>query len=98
MLNMSLRLIMTVTLLGAALGVGPLQPARAGAPAVTEFPIAVSAVARYITVGPDGNLWFTEGEGNRVGRLTPAGRLTEFPLPTRRAHPDRIVVGPDQNL
>ena len=31
-----------------------------------------------ITAGPDGNLWFTEFDGNRIGRMTPAGAFTEF--------------------
>lgn len=30
-----------------------------------------------ITLGPDGNIWFTEYAG-RVGRITPAGALSEF--------------------
>jgi virginiamycin B lyase len=32
-----------------------------------------------IAAGPDGNLWFTEGEGRRIGRITPAGIISEFP-------------------
>ncbi len=24
-----------------------------------------------IVAGPDGNLWFTEGGGNKIGRITP---------------------------
>jgi len=24
-----------------------------------------------ITTGPDGNLWFTESNGNRIGQITP---------------------------
>jgi hypothetical protein len=32
-----------------------------------------------ITVGPDGNLWFTGGGGDsRIGRITPTGVITEF--------------------
>ncbi len=30
-----------------------------------------------IAVGPDRNLWYTRGTG--VGRMTPAGAVTEFP-------------------
>ena len=32
-----------------------------------------------ITAGPDGNLWFTEAAAT-IGRITPAGTVTEFPL------------------
>ena len=31
-----------------------------------------------ITAGPDGNIWFTEENGNRIGRITPGGVITEF--------------------
>ena len=31
-----------------------------------------------IAAGPDGNLWFTEIDGNRIGRITPTGVVTEF--------------------
>ena len=27
---------------------------------------------------PDGNLWFTEEDGNKIGRITPAGTIAEF--------------------
>src|SRR5439155_958422 len=56
---------------------------------------------RAITAGPDGNLWFTEYYGNRIGRVTPAGVITEFPplsSPTSLGGPDSITVGPDGNL
>jgi len=51
-----------------------------------------------ITSGPDGNLWFTEFWANRIGRMTPAGALTEFPIPTFETGPRGIVAGPDGNL
>src|SRR3954471_19246906 len=35
-----------------------------------------------ITAGPDANLWFTERVGNKIGRITPAGTITEFTIPT----------------
>jgi streptogramin lyase len=34
-----------------------------------------------ITTGLDGNVWFTESDGWRVGRITPSGAITEFSLP-----------------
>ncbi len=37
-----------------------------------------------IAAGPDGNVWFTEGVGNKIGRITPAGDVTEFPPATCR--------------
>lgn len=50
-----------------------------------------------ITVGPDGNIWFTENAGNRVGKITPSGAITEYAL-SGLASPSVIVRGPDGNL
>jgi streptogramin lyase len=51
-----------------------------------------------ITVGPDGNLWFTESNANRIGRITPDGVITEFRLGTGDKQPYGIVAGADGNL
>ena len=48
--------------------------------------------------GPDGNLWFTESLGNRIGRITTAGVMTEFPRHRPGSRPSGIVAGPDGNL
>jgi streptogramin lyase len=50
-----------------------------------------------IVIDAAGNAWFTEGAGY-VGRLTPAGALTEFPVPTARSNPDSIALGPDNKI
>jgi virginiamycin B lyase len=40
-----------------------------------------------------GNIWFTEYNGNRIGKLEPSNnRITEYPLPTSGAGPYGIVV------
>lgn len=55
--------------------------------------------ANRIAKGPDGNLWVTQtGSTNAIGRLTPAGALTEFPLPTSKANPIGITLGNDGAL
>jgi streptogramin lyase len=51
-----------------------------------------------ITAGPDGNLWFTEGNANQIGRITPSGTVTEFSIPTGGSSPGGITMGPDGNL
>lgn len=51
----------------------------------------------YITVGSDGNLWFTEHTPNKFGRITPSGTITEFPFEDIGA-PNGIVNGPDGRL
>lgn len=62
---------------------------------VTEFPLPREVGAHGITVGPDGNLWFTEMFGERVGRITPKGHISEYPVSGR---PQAIAAGPDGNL
>src|SRR5260370_37288280 len=48
---------------------------------ITEFPLLSNdSGPSGITAGPDGNLWFTQA-GGKIGRITPAGNITEFPLP-----------------
>jgi streptogramin lyase len=66
---------------------------------VTEFPIPDTTTARPegITRGPDGNLWFTETLADRIGRITPAGVVTQFSLPFL-SQPSEITAGPDGNL
>jgi virginiamycin B lyase len=66
---------------------------------ITEFtsPTAESMPAG-ITVGPDGNLWFTENGAGKVARMTLGGAITEFPIPVPSASPAGIVTGPDNNL
>lgn len=65
---------------------------------ITEFGPVTGSPDR-ITAGPDGNLWFTEPFpfDRRIGRITPAGVITEFQLPTG-SQPRDIVAGPDGNL
>jgi hypothetical protein len=50
-----------------------------------------------IAAGSDGNLWFTEYGAGRIGRITPAGAIAEFPL-APGAKPAGIAAGPDGNL
>jgi hypothetical protein len=51
-----------------------------------------------IVAGPDGNLWFTEFSGNRIGKIGTGGSLHEYALPNAGSGPDGITVGPDGNL
>ena len=68
---------------------------------VTEFTFGISADASptRITAGPDGNLWFTEANADRIGRITTLGVVTEFSAGiTIGAQPHGITTGPDGNL
>jgi virginiamycin B lyase len=67
-----------------------------------------NASASAITVGPDGNLWFVEEAASKIGKVTPAGDITEYPIPNTledvgfasgplevSATPTSLVTGPD---
>ncbi len=56
---------------------------------------SVGALRDSIVAGPDGNLWFSETCG--IGRITPGGAITEFPLASC-TWPLGITVGPDGNV
>jgi streptogramin lyase len=74
------------------------SPAMDGASmAVYRIPTPASG-PDGITTGPDGNLWFTEHDANKIGRLTPTGTFTEFSIPTANSGPTAITSGPDGNL
>ena len=47
-----------------------------------------------IAAGPDGAMWFTQFAGDKIGRVTNAGSITEFTL-AADAEPTSIVAGPD---
>jgi virginiamycin B lyase len=87
----------------------PLQPgARGGLGSCSVSPGSIFSVhefalpAKYsfpggIAAGPDGNVWFSETGADKIGRITPEGAITEFPL-TPASGPIGIVLGPGGNL
>lgn len=48
-----------------------------------------------ITKGNDGALWFTDPGRNVIGRITTAGAITEFAIPTADSGPMGIAAGAD---
>src|SRR5215213_8985844 len=59
---------------------------------IHEYPLPSGDIRPYnITPGPDGNLWFTLTEANRVARITPEGVVTNFTLSTAGSFPYDIV-------
>jgi streptogramin lyase len=75
--------------------------AFADAQSITEFAIPPSMSNPPITnpfgiaAGPDGNVWFTENYAKNIGRITPAGTITEFPAGAPQLG---ITPGPDGAL
>jgi streptogramin lyase len=99
------RLLALLRALGVALlalvlvGIDAAGATADPAGAITEHPLPTAESApQGITVGPDGNLWFTETQGNRIGRITTGGAITEFALPNVGSSPEGITAGPDGNL
>ena len=67
---------------------------------ISEFPVPTpNATTWSITAGPDGNLWFTERDANKIGMINPTTHaISEFPVPTANSWPIGITAGPDGNL
>src|SRR5450432_2942119 len=73
--------------------------ATASAQTFHEYPLLTAGAGpTVITSGLDGNLWFSELNGNKIGRVTIAGVFTDFPVPTAGSGPNGIAMGPDGNL
>jgi streptogramin lyase len=83
--------------------VGRMRPDGTG---LAEFPLPnPNSGPRIIAVGGDGHLWFVElsgtmdgrrPDGNRVGRITMQGEITEFPLPPTAAGATGLTAGSDR--
>ena len=102
--RISSRTSVVVAVIAAVLAVW-WAPAVTAAPpdGITEYPLPSGLlypqkVPSGIAAGPDGNMWFTEYQGNAIGRITPDGTITEYPLPTAGSQPNGIAAGPDGNL
>jgi virginiamycin B lyase len=90
----ALRLALRVGVVGLVLPVS-----AAGAATITEYPVPTAAGMPWgITAGPDGALWFTELDGNKIGRLTTSGTFTEYSVPTPASRPYGITAAPDGAL
>ncbi len=92
----TLAVLPALLLLAAALPGAP-----AAAISITEFAVNSTAEPGGITSGPGGALWFTELSGNKVGRITTAGVVTnEYTVAGSvvTEFPTGIVQGLDGNV
>jgi streptogramin lyase len=100
------RLTLTLTafvMIAAAIAIplsGSITRTHAqGTVTISEFSIPTSGSNPVdITSGPDGNLWFVEFNGDKIGKITPTGTVTEYAPPTSNTSPESITSGPDGNL
>jgi hypothetical protein len=67
----------------------------------TEYPLPIPTriyLPGSIVAGRDGALWFTESNMGAIGRISPSGVYTEFPLPHPDSRPNGLALGPDGNF
>jgi virginiamycin B lyase len=57
-----------------------------------EFPLPRGARPYGLVSAPDGNVWFADRGRNRIGLVTPAGRVFDYPIATPNAQPTAIVA------
>lgn len=50
-----------------------------------------------MALGSDGNMWFAERDGNKIGRITPEGVISEYSL-ANASSPRGIAAGSDGNI
>lgn len=104
MLHGRLGLGLAVIVLGVAAAVC-VAPALGASPTITEYAATPPSFSfpinpLQITVGGDGNIWYTDG-GSDVYRMASSGasigQTTGFEA-TQGGSPDGIVLGPDGNI
>ena len=73
-------------------------PATLRGTQIQEFQVpTTNAIVNTIVAGPDGALWFTETLGQKIGRITTNGVVTEYPV-SLGTNLQGITVGPDGAL
>ena len=97
---MKMRILLNKMVLnGTLLALGTLAPLAGATPAFKSFRIpTANSEPEGITLGPDGNMWFTEAAANQIGRIDLKGNITEFVVPQPLSSPVDIVAGADGAL
>jgi len=77
---------------------------------ILEFPLpGADRVPNVLSIDGDGNIWFTEGGGgfsrlaavplnNKIGKMSPDGKITEYETPTLESGPTSIHVGKEGHV
>ena len=82
--------------LGTVVAIGSVTvPVAGAAPSFTSYPLPPgSGGTSVVTVGPDGNLWFTDNNANRITKSTTAGVMTAYPIPTANSNRTESLPAP----
>ncbi len=84
---------------GAAVVDNDLIGRYAPAAGFQSFPVTPGSAPTGIAAGPDGALWYTEDGSNHIGRITIAGKSSEYALPFgSAAYTQGITNGPANAL
>lgn len=67
-----------------------LRVSRSGR--MKEFRLPRGARPYGLVSAPDGTVWFADRGRNRIGQVTPAGRVFDFPIATPNAQPTAILA------
>jgi hypothetical protein len=51
---------------------------------ITEYSLPTESTPPWMTLGPDGNVWFGDDPANKVGKITTSGTITEYALPEKK--------------
>ena len=81
--------------------ISSLQPSLTNSITELAVPGAKPGDLRFITASPDGNVWFTEGISNKVGRVNAGANpvtVDLFTVPTAGSQPSNLTAGPDSAI
>ena len=102
------RIVLALAALGILAACGGGTPITSGSPTpsptlppqvTNQFPIpTASSRPAGITLGADGQIWFTEFAKSKMGRLVNSGKVQEIVTPTKNAEPNGIASGPGPNI
>src|SRR5262249_8309294 len=94
----AMRLTRRISTLAAALAACALAPAVAGAAPAVSGTFDLRGEPRYLTLGPDGNVWVAlDGVTFDVAKVAPDGTVTGSQT-SAITSPHGIVAAPDGNL
>jgi virginiamycin B lyase len=98
----ALTIVTTTLLLLAGLTGLNLATAPSASAAAQIIPVPTSAAGLgRIVASPDGSVWFTERDANKVGKISPSGQVTEFPFSAQFPGTTRLMdldVAPDGSV